>query len=211
MDYLRDPEAIYRRSFAIAEDEADLAGLDEDLVPVALRLIHAVADPQIASMLKSSAGAATKGKAALMDGATIFTDCEMVASGITRRFLPRSNEVVCTLGNPETAPRAARLGTTRSAAAVELWGAKLEGAIVAIGNAPTALFHLLECLDEGAPKPALILGFPIGFVGATESKAELAADPRGCPFITLPGRRGGSPLASATVNALALAVTGSPR
>lgn len=211
MDYIRDPETIYRRSFAVAEAEADLAGIADDLHPLALRLVHAAADPGLAAQLVSSDTAATAGRKALLAGAAIFTDCEMVASGITRRFLPVANEVICTLGDPRTAPLAARLQTTRSAAAVDLWDERLDGAIVAIGNAPTALFRLLERLDDGAPRPALILGFPIGFIGATEAKAELAARSHRLTLITVPGRRGGSPLASAAVNALALASIGSPR
>ena len=211
MDYIRDPQAIYRRSFAIAEAEAELDGVADDLRALALRLVHAAADPGLAGRLVCSAGAATAGSRALLDGAAIFTDCQMVASGITSRFLPAANEVVCTLGDTRAAPLAARLETTRSAAAVDLWDARLKGAVVAIGNAPTTLFRLLERLDEGIPRPALILGFPIGFVGAAEAKAELAASPRGTAFITLPGRRGGSPLAAAAVNALAIAGIQSPR
>lgn len=210
MEYIRDPQAIYRRSFAIAEAEADLAGVADDLRSLALRLVHAAADPGLAGQLVGSDGAATAGREALLAGAAIFTDCQMVASGITRRFLPRANEVICTLDHPRAAPLAARLETTRSAAAVELWDERLEGAIVAIGNAPTTLFRLLERLDDGAPRPALVLGFPIGFVGAAEAKAELAENSRRLAFITLPGRRGGSPLASAAVNALALASLRSP-
>lgn len=211
MDYIKEPQAIYARSFAIAEAEADMDAVAGDLKSIALRLIHAAADPDLAGLLAASDGAAALGQSALLDGAAIFTDCEMVASGVTRRFLPRANDVICTLGHADTAPKAARLGTTRSAAAVDLWDDRLGGAVVAIGNAPTALFRLLERLDDGAPRPALILGFPIGFVGATEAKAALAADPRGSAYITLPGRRGGSPLASAAVNALALQTVRSTR
>jgi len=133
----------------------------------------------------------------------VLCDCEMVGAGIIRRYLPAGNEVLVTLNDPSVPGRARAIGNTRSAAAVELWGDRLDGAVVAIGNAPTALFHLLEVLDQGAPRPAVILGFPVGFVGAAESKAELAANPRGCEFVALKGRRGGSAMASAAVNALA--------
>ena len=150
-----------------------------------------------------SSGAYAAGHAALQAGAPVFCDCEMVGAGIIRRYLPQDNEVIVTLNDPRVPGIAAGIGNTRSAAAVELWAERLEGAVVAIGNAPTALFHLLELLDEGAPRPALILGFPVGFVGAAESKAELADNPRGCDFVTLRGRRGGSAMASAAVNALA--------
>jgi precorrin-8X/cobalt-precorrin-8 methylmutase len=143
------------------------------------------------------------GSRALKSGAPILCDCEMVGAGIIRRYLPADNEVIVTLNDPSVPARAAEIGNTRSAAAVELWAPHLEGAVVAIGNAPTALFHLLELIEAGAPKPAVILGFPVGFVGAAESKAELAARPRGCDFVALRGRRGGSAMASAAVNALA--------
>ena len=148
---------------------------------------------------------------ALAAGAPVLCDCEMVAAGVIRRALPAGNEVLVTLNEASVPDRAAALGTTRSGAAVELWRERIAGAVVAIGNAPTALFHLLERLDEGWPKPALILGFPVGFVGAAESKAELAADPRGCAFVALRGRRGGSAIASAAVNALAAGLPGEGR
>jgi precorrin-8X/cobalt-precorrin-8 methylmutase len=153
--------------------------------------------------LAFSSGAYAAGHAALQAGAPVFCDCEMVGAGIIRRYLPCNNEVIVTLNDPRVPGIAAEIGNTRSAAAVELWAERLEGAVVAIGNAPTALFHLLELLDLGAPRPALILGFPVGFVGAAESKAELADNPRGCEFVALRGRRGGSAMASAAVNALA--------
>lgn len=139
-------------------------------------------------------------------GAPVLCDCEMVGAGIIRRYLPAGNEVIVTLNDPKVPGIAAGIGNTRSAAAVELWAERLEGAVVAVGNAPTALFHLLELIDEGAPKPAVILGFPVGFVGAAESKAELAGNPRGCEFVALRGRRGGSAMASAAVNALAAGI-----
>lgn len=204
ISYERDPAEIYRKSFAIARTETDLSVVPEALSPLVMRLVHAAADPGLAALIVASPGAFAAGRRALQDGAAVFTDCEMVRSGITRRFLPCETEVICTLGDSQTEPRAAKLGTTRSAAAVDLWDQRLDGAVVAIGNAPTALFHLLERLDRGGPTPALIVGLPIGFVGATEAKAALAENPRGCEFITLRGRRGGSPLAAAAVNALAL-------
>lgn len=201
--YERNPSEIYRQSFATVRAEARLDRFPPALVPTVIRLIHACGMVEIADRLDFSPNASEAGIAALTGGAPIFCDCEMVASGIIRRNLPAENEVICTLNAPETPALAASIGNTRSAAAAELWGNRLDGAIVAIGNAPTTLFHLLELLDEGAPKPAVILGFPVGFVGAAESKAELARHPRGADFITLRGRRGGSAMASAAVNALA--------
>ncbi len=158
---------------------------------------------EVADRLAFSPGAFEAGAKALQGGAPILADCEMVGAGIIRRFLPAGNNVIVTLNERTVPDRAAEIANTRSAAAVELWADHLDGAVVAIGNAPTALFHLLELLDAGAPRPALILGFPVGFVGAAESKAELARDPRGAAFVTLRGRRGGSAMASAAVNALA--------
>ncbi|MBU2358921.1 MAG: precorrin-8X methylmutase, partial [Alphaproteobacteria bacterium] len=174
-----------------------------DMHPVITRLIHACGMVEVADRLAFSAGAAAAGHAALAAGAPILCDCEMVAAGIIRRQLPADNAVIVTLNDPAVVPRAQAIGNTRSAAAVELWTDHLAGAVVAIGNAPTALFHLLELIDAGGPRPAVILGFPVGFVGAAESKAELAADPRGCDYIALRGRRGGSAMAAAAVNALA--------
>ncbi|MEM9012013.1 MAG: precorrin-8X methylmutase [Pseudomonadota bacterium] len=203
VDYLRDPAEIYRRSFATVEAEAALDHLPEALRPVAIRLIHACGMVDLAPDLRATADAAEVGRAALARGAPILCDCEMVAAGIIRRRLPSANPVRVTLNAVEVPALAEQLGTTRSAAAVELWRPEIAGAIVAIGNAPTALFRLLERLDAGWPRPALILGFPVGFVGAAESKAALAADPRGIPFVTLLGRRGGSAMAAAAVNALA--------
>jgi precorrin isomerase len=202
-DYLRDPAAIYTESFARARAETRLDGIPDDLAAVALRLVHACGMPDIVPDLRWSAEAASVGRAALAAGAPVLVDANMVAAGIVARRLPAGNRILCTLDDPR-APEAARTaGTTRSAGAVDLWQPHLEGAVVAIGNAPTALFRLLELLDAGAPRPALILGFPVGFVGAAESKAALAGHPRGVPFLTLLGRRGGSALASAAVNALA--------
>ena len=203
IDYLRDPAEIYRRSFATIRAEATLARLPVSLEPVAVRLIHACGMTDIVDDLAFSNGVADQARAALANGGAILCDSRMVAAGIVEARLPAKNAVICTLTAPDIPALAARLGTTRSAAAVELWRPQLAGAVVAIGNAPTALFRLLELLDEGAPKPAAIVAFPVGFVGAAESKEELAANSRNVPFLTLRGRRGGSALAAAAVNALA--------
>ena len=201
--YEKDPKAIYAQSFATVRAEANLDRFPEGLDQLAVRLIHACGMVEIADRLAFSPDAYTAGSQALAAGAPILCDCEMVAAGIIRRMLPAKNDVIVTLNTPEVPQMAQELGTTRSAAAVELWEPHLDGAIVAVGNAPTALFHLLEKLDAGAPRPTVILGFPVGFVGAAESKAELAGNPRGCDFVALRGRRGGSAIASAAVNALA--------
>jgi precorrin-8X/cobalt-precorrin-8 methylmutase len=206
--YERDPAAIYRQSFETVRAEARLERFPPGMDALAIRLIHACGMVEVADRLAFSPGVFTAGAAALKAGAPILCDCEMVGAGIIRRALPAANDVVVTLNDARTPGLAADLGTTRSAAAVELWRDRIAGAVVAIGNAPTALFHLLERLDEGWPKPAAILGFPVGFVGAAESKAELAADPRGCDFVALRGRRGGSAMASAAVNALAAGLPG---
>jgi precorrin-8X/cobalt-precorrin-8 methylmutase len=203
MDYIRDGNAIYEKSFATIRAEANLAILPTDLETVAVRLIHACGMTNIVNDLAYSVDAAAIGRKALAQGAPILCDAQMVANGVTRKRLPAQNEVICTLNDPEVATIAQSLQNTRSAAALELWHGHLEGAVVAIGNAPTALFRLLEMLEEGAPKPALILGFPVGFVGAIESKAALAQIDHGIPFITLHGRRGGSAMAAAAVNAIA--------
>ena len=202
-DYLRNPDEIYRRSFATIRAEADLSTVPADIEPLVIRMIHAAGDPGIVADLAWTTDAATAGRRALTSGAPILVDAEMVASGIIRARLPAANTVLCTLHEPGVAEAARLAGTTRSAAAVERWRPRMEGAIVAIGNAPTALFRLLELLDEGAPKPAVILGFPVGFVGAAESKDALIASSRGVPYLTLRGRRGGSAFAAAAVNALA--------
>ncbi len=201
-DYIRDGAAIYERSFATVRAEADLRRFSPDESRIAVRVIHACGMVEIVHDLQFGPGFATAARAALLRGAPILCDSRMVAQGITRARLPAANEIVCTLAAPETPGLAARIGNTRSAAALDLWGARLEGAVVAIGNAPTALFHLLELLDAGAPHPAAIVGMPVGFVGAAESKDALAADGR-VPFIIVRGRRGGSAMAVATVNALA--------
>lgn len=203
MDYIRDGNAIYLKSFAMIRAEANLSALPPDLETVAVRLIHSCGMTDIVADLAASPGAAIAGRNALAAGAPILCDARMIAEGITRKRLPADNAVICTLHDPDVPALAQQLGNTRSAAALELWRDRLDGAVVAIGNAPTALFRLLELLDDGAAKPALILGFPVGFVGAAESKAELAANSRGVPFMTLHGRRGGSALATAAVNALA--------
>jgi precorrin-8X/cobalt-precorrin-8 methylmutase len=201
LQYLRDPAEIYRRSFAAVRAEARLDHLPGELQDVAVRLVHACGMPEITARLAWSEDLARAAGAALRSGAPVLCDCQAVASMVTRP--PAGNAVVCTVGAPEVPGIAARHGTTRSAAAVELWADRVGGAVVAIGNAPTALFHLLELIDGGWPRPAAILAFPVGFVGAAESKAELAARPRGVPFLTLRGRRGGSAMAAAAVNALA--------
>lgn len=202
--YLRDPAEIARRSLAMIEEEADLGGFPASLRPIALRLAHATGDPAILSDLAWSEGAGVVGYRALACGMPILVDAEMVAAGIVRERLPAANPVICTLRDAATARFAKSLATTRAAAAVELWRPHLAGAVVAIGNAPTALFRLLELLADGAPRPALVLGFPVGFVGAAEAKAALAACGDGLAFMTLHGRRGGSAMAAAAVNALAL-------
>jgi precorrin-8X/cobalt-precorrin-8 methylmutase len=203
LDYLRDPQEIYRRSFATIRAEADLSRLPEELKHVAVRLIHACGMTEIAAALAWSADVASVARAALMRGAPILCDSQMVSEGIIRSRLPAKNPVLCMLDQPGVTTIAAARHTTRSAAALDLWSPQLTGAIVAIGNAPTALFRLLEMLDDGAPRPATILAFPVGFVGAVEAKTELAANSRGIPFLTLLGRQGGSALAAAAVNALA--------
>ncbi len=200
--YLREPAAIYAESFATIAREARLERFPAGMARLATRVIHACGMVEVADRLAFSPRAFEAGQAALAAGAPVICDCEMVAAGVIRRLLPAANEVIVTLNDPRVPTLAREIANTRSAAAVELWRAHLEGAVVAIGNAPTALFHLLELLDAGAPRPALILAFPVGFVGAAESKAELAARPRGCEFVTLKGRRGGSAMAAAAVNAL---------
>jgi len=201
--YLRDSAAIYERSFAIIRAEADLARFSADQAEIAIRMIHACGAVQVAEAIVFSEALVPAARGALRNGAALLCDSEMVAHGITRARLPARNEVVCKLRDHGVPALAEKLATTRSAAAVELWGDKLAGAVVAIGNAPTALFHLLELLDGGAPKPAAILGIPVGFVGAAEAKEALAANSRGVPFLTVRGRMGGSAMAAAAVNALA--------
>lgn len=201
--YERNPSAIYQQSFATVRDEARLERFGAGMEAVAIRLIHACGMVEVADRLAFSAEAYEAGHAALVAGAPVLCDCEMVGAGIIRRYLPAGNDVIVTLNDPSVPALAKEIGNTRSAAAVELWQDRIDGAVVVIGNAPTALFHLLEMLDTGWARPAVILGFPVGFVGAAESKAELAERPRGCEFIALRGRRGGSAMASAALNALA--------
>lgn len=207
--YERDPDRIYAESFAIVRRETRLSHLPDDIAEIAVRLVHACGMPEIADRIAFSKRLAARAVMALDNGAPVLCDCDMVASGVIKRLLPRENAVVCALRDPRVAKLAEKIDNTRSAAAVELWRERIEGAVVAIGNAPTALFHLLELLDRGWPRPAAIIAFPVGFVGAAESKSTLAANPRGAEFLTLRGRRGGSAMASAAVNALAaLAVSG---
>lgn len=200
--YERDGAEIYRQSFGIIRAEADLGRFALAEERVAVRIIHACGMTEIARDIVMSPSFADNARWALIGGAPILCDSKMVANGITRARLPAGNEVVCTLDDPSVPDLARELGNTRSAAALELWRDRLAGAIVAIGNAPTALFHLLEMFDAGAPLPAAVIGLPVGFVGAVESKDALAADGR-VPFLIVRGRRGGSAMAVATVNALA--------
>ncbi|MER7134735.1 precorrin-8X methylmutase [Streptosporangium saharense] len=202
-DYVRDGAEIYRRSFATIRAESDLDGLPPDVAQVAVRMIHACGMVDLVADLGWSPDVVTAARTALRAGAPILCDATMVASGVTRRRLPAGNEVVCTLGEPGVPELAVRLGTTRSAAALELWRDRLEGAVVAVGNAPTALFRLLEMVEEGAGRPAAVLGVPVGFIGAAESKQALAEHPAGLEYLVVHGRRGGSAMAAAAVNAIA--------
>jgi precorrin-8X/cobalt-precorrin-8 methylmutase len=201
-DYERDGAAIYRQSFAIIRAEADLRRFEGAAERVVVRMVHACGMIDLPQDVAMSESFAETARSALQSGAAILCDSQMVADGITRSRLPAANEVACTLNDPRVPNLAAALRTTRSAAAMELWRDRLEGALVVIGNAPTALFRLLELLDEGAPPPAAIIGIPVGFVGAAEAKRALAGDGR-VPYLTVHGRRGGSAMAAAAVNALA--------
>ncbi len=200
-EYEKDGAAIYRRSFATIRAEADLAGLPEDVARVAVRMIHACGQVDLVADLAFSPSVVARAREALDAGAPVLCDAQMVASGITRRRLPKDNDVVCTLNDPRTPGLAAEFGTTRTAAALELWRDRLDGAVVAIGNAPTALFHLLEMIAAGAPRPAAVLGIPVGFIGAAESKEALAVSD--LDFLVVRGRRGGSAITAAAVNAIA--------
>ncbi|WP_432920532.1 precorrin-8X methylmutase [Microbispora sp. CA-135349] len=200
-DYVRDGAEIYRRSFATIRAEADLTGLPGDVARVAVRMIHACGMTDLVADLGYSPGVVAKARAALLAGAPVLCDAQMVASGVTRKRLPADNEIVCTLGDPRVPALAERLGTTRSAAALDLWLDRLDGAVVAVGNAPTALFRLLELVAEGAGRPAAVLGIPVGFIGAAESKRALAAS--GLEFLVVHGRRGGSAMTAAAINAIA--------
>jgi precorrin-8X/cobalt-precorrin-8 methylmutase len=200
-EYEKDGAEIYRQSFAMIRAEADLATLPDDVARVAVRMIHACGQVDLVDDLVFSSAVVRRARAALEAGAPVLCDVQMVASGITRRRLPRDNDVVCTLNDPRTPGLAAELGTTRTAAALELWRDRLDGAVVAIGNAPTALFHLLEMVAAGGPRPAAVLGIPVGFIGAAESKDALAASD--LEFLVVRGRRGGSALTASAVNAIA--------
>ena len=201
--YIRDGAEIYRQSFATIRAEADLDGLEPVLERTVVRMIHASGMVDLAADVAASPGFGPAAAGALRAGAPILCDTSMVASGITRSRLPAGNDVVCTLSDASVPGLAAELGTTRTAAALELWRTQLEGSVVAVGNAPTALFRLLELIEEGAPRPAAVIGVPVGFIGAAESKAELAAHPSGLEYLVVHGRRGGSAIAAAAVNALA--------
>ncbi|MDR6325943.1 precorrin-8X/cobalt-precorrin-8 methylmutase [Actinoplanes couchii] len=201
MDYVRDGAEIYRRSFATIRAEADLSGLPEDVSRVVVRMIHACGMVDLVEDVRFSPGVVTAARKALLAGAPILCDAEMVASGVTRTRLPAANDVVCTLRDPAVPALAAEIGNTRSAAALDLWGDRLDGAVVAIGNAPTALFRLLEMIGAGAPRPAAVIGVPVGFIGAAESKEALAES--GLEFLIVRGRRGGSAITAAAINALA--------
>jgi precorrin-8X/cobalt-precorrin-8 methylmutase len=201
-DYIRDGNAIYEKSFAMIRAETDLARFSTLEAEIVIRMVHAAGLTETAQFVRFSTGAAKAGRGALRAGAPIFCDAKMVAHGITKARLPARNDVVCTLDDPETPALARHIGNTRSAGAMELWRERLGGSLVVIGNAPTALFRLLEMLDEGAPKPAMIIGCPVGFVGAAESKDALMDDGR-VPCMIVEGRRGGSAMAAAAVNALA--------
>lgn len=201
--YIRDGAEIYRRSFATIRAEAELDGFDPVLERVMVRMIHACGMVDLTADVAASPNFAAAGEAALRAGAPIICDTAMVASGVTRARLPAGNEVLCTLSDPSVPELAARLGTTRTAAAMELWRQRLAGSVVVVGNAPTALFRLLELVEEGEPPPAAVIGVPVGFIGAAESKQALAEHPAGLEHVVVHGRRGGSAIAAAAVNALA--------
>ncbi|MFE5286535.1 precorrin-8X methylmutase [Nocardia sp. NPDC056611] len=200
--YLKDGAEIYRRSFATIRAEADLARFPADVSQVVVRMIHACGQVNLAGDVEFSTDVVAKARAALRSGAPILCDAKMVASGVTRKRLPADNDVLCLLDDPRVPDLAARMDNTRSAAALELWSDRLDGAVVAVGNAPTALFHLLDMIDAGAPRPAAVLGIPVGFIGAAESK-EALAEYGGVEFLTVRGRRGGSAITAAALNAIA--------
>jgi precorrin-8X/cobalt-precorrin-8 methylmutase len=203
IEYEKDGAEIYRQSFATIRAEADLAALPADVAQVAVRMIHACGMTDLVSDLLWTPNVVADARAALRAGAPILCDVSMVASGVTRKRLPADNEVVCTLSDPRVPGLAAEMGTTRSAAAMELWREKLEGSVVAVGNAPTSLFRLLEMIEAGAPRPAAVIGVPVGFIGAAESKQALAEHPSGLQHLVVSGRRGGSAMAAAALNAIA--------
>jgi precorrin-8X/cobalt-precorrin-8 methylmutase len=202
-DYLTDGAEIYRRSFATIRGEADLDGLDPVLERAVVRMIHACGMVDLVADVRASGGFGAAVEDALRAGAPILCDTSMVASGVTRSRLPAGNEVVCTLSDPTVPALAAELGTTRTAAAIELWRGRIDGAVVVIGNAPTALFRLLEVVEEGGERPAAVIGVPVGFIGAAESKAALTEHSSALEHLVVQGRRGGSAIAAAAVNALA--------
>jgi precorrin-8X/cobalt-precorrin-8 methylmutase len=202
-DYIHDGTAIYERSFAIIRAEADLSRFSDAEADVAIRMIHACGQVEATQHFVFSRDFVSAARAALQAGAPIFCDAEMVSHGVTRARLPAGNEVICTLRDPQTSDIAKKIGNTRSAAAIDLWGERMAGSVVAIGNAPTALFYLLERLRDGAPKPAVIIGMPVGFVGAAESKDALAENSYGVPYAIVRGRLGGSAMTAAALNALA--------
>ena len=203
-DYEHDGAEIYRQSFATIRAEADLSRLPDDVARVAVRMIHACGQVDLVDDVVFSPRVVERAREALDAGAPVLCDAQMVASGVTRRRLPKDNDVVCTLNDPRTPTLARELGTTRTAAAMHLWGDRLEGAVVAIGNAPTALFHLLEMVADGAPRPAAVIGIPVGFIGAVESKEALVASD--LEHLVVRGRRGGSAITAAAVNAIASTV-----
>lgn len=204
-DYIRDGNAIYERSFAIIREEADLSAFTVDEADIAIRMIHACGQVEAAQHFRFSKDFVVAARGALQAGKPVLCDAEMVARGVTHARLPTDNEVICTLRDPRTPELAKQIGNTRSAAALDLWADKLDGALVAIGNAPTALFYLLEMLDKGGVRPAAIIGMPVGFVGAAESKDALEVSPLGIPYAIVKGRLGGSAMTAAAVNAIARA------
>ncbi|MCM2456865.1 precorrin-8X methylmutase [Rhizobium sp. CG4] len=204
-DYIRDGNAIYERSFAIIREEADLSAFTVDEADIAIRMIHACGQVEAAQHFRFSKDFVIAARGALQAGKPVLCDAEMVARGVTHARLPANNEVICTLRDPRTPELAKQIGNTRSAAALDLWADKLDGALVAIGNAPTALFYLLEMLDKGGVRPAAIIGMPVGFVGAAESKDALEVSPLGIPYAIVKGRLGGSAMTAAAVNAIARA------
>lgn len=203
LDYITDGQTIYQKSFATIRAEANLENVPADLEKLVVRVIHACGMTDIVDDIAYSQNAGTIGKNALANGCPVLCDANMVADGVTRKRLPANNSVICTLSEPDVADHAKRINNTRSAAAVELWKPYIKGSVVAIGNAPTALFHLLNLIEQGFEKPALILGFPVGFVGAKESKLALSENKLNLPYVVVHGRRGGSAMAAAAVNALA--------
>ncbi len=203
-DYIRDPAAIYEKSFSTVAGEINFDGIPDDLARMITRIIHACGMTEIFDELAYSKDVAASATKALKSGASVLCDCEMVRRGIITRFLPEDSDVICTLNDEDVPDLAKEIGTTRSAAAVELWRPHLENSVVVIGNAPTALFHLLEMIEQGAPKPAAIIGFPVGFVGAAESKQALYEARIDVPYVTLLGRKGGSAMAAGALNGISI-------